>query len=374
MNEEKVYQDFLDDLIDMLETMDIADIQRLPNIPEFISNNVWDCLIKYQRMMMVTKEKFFEYLNDKRPLEEYEKGIRELWGNIDHTYMDEAIKELEKMTSTKDLYDAFYYGDKKVTQRSIKLENQWKKFERADYELYPLNPERDFIAIENRYVNRHIKLYKNMLKRYKDSPQISSDLKPLVQTYDKLDKNIPYFANKDIYRGGKIWKKKGDIVAYNTIGTYNSMLYNVNLLRSSWNRSIFDSKILDNHLWYLPAHSYACPMCAEYQGLVYTDNPLDKRYPQKEDAIMGGVGHPNCKHDWTLYWSEEQIQEEKYNSAEWKEKYKIQQQIQQIDLTKSRLLADRRIYKNLGQEDMVDITTTKIKALRDKKNELEAQL
>ena len=362
MNEEKVYQDFLDNLIDMLETMDVVDIQKLPNIPEFIANNVWDSLIKYQRMMMITKEKFFKYLNEKRPLEEYEKGIRELWGNIDHTYMDEAIKELEKMTSTKDLYDAYYYGDKKITQRSIKLENSRRDYDPRDYELYPLNPERDFKTIENRYVNRHIKLYKNMLKRYKDSPQISSDLKPLVQTYDKLDKTIPYF------------NKNGSIKCYNTIATYNSMLYNVNLLGSSWNRSIFDAKILDNHLWYLPAHTFACPMCAEYQGLVYTDDPNDTRYPQKEDAIMGGVGHPNCKHDWTLYWSSEQIQDDKYNSAEWEEKYKTQQKIQQIDLTKSRLLADRRIYKNLGQEDMVDITSNKIKALREKKKELEAQL
>lgn len=362
MNEEKVYQDFLDNLIDMLETMDVADIQKLPNIPEFIANNVWDSLIKYQRMMMITKEKFFEYLNEKRPLEEYEKGIRELWEQIDHTYMDEAIKELEKMTSTKDLYDAYYYGDKKITQRSIKLENSRRDYDPRDYELYPLNPERDFKIIENRYVNRHIKLYKNMLNRYKDSPQISSDLKPLVQTYDKLDKTIPYF------------NKNGSIKCYNTIATYNSMLYNVNLLRSSWNRSIFDAKILDNHLWYLPAHTYACPMCAEYQGYVYTDDPNDTRYPQKEDAIMGGVGHPNCKHDWTLYWSSEQIQDDKYNSAEWEEKYKTQQKIQQIDLTKSRLLADRRIYKNLGQEDMVDITSNKIKALREKRKELEAQL
>ena len=362
MNEEKVYQDFLDNLIDMLETMDVADIQKLPNIPEFIANNVWDSLIKYQRMMMITKEKFFEYLNEKRPLEEYEKGIRELWGNIDHTYMDEAIKELEKMTSTKDLYDAYYYGDKKITQRSIKLENARRDYDPRDYELYPLNPERDFKTIENRYVNRHIKLYKNMLNRYKDSPQISSDLKKLVKTYDKLDKTIPYF------------NKNGSIKCYNTIATYNSMLYNVNLLRSSWNRSIFDAKILDNHLWYLPAHPFACPMCAEYQGYVYTDNPNDTRYPQKETAIRGGVGHPNCKHDWTLYWSSEQIQDDKYNSAKWEDKYKIQQQIQQIDLTKSRLLADRRIYKNLGQEDMVDNITTQIKALRDKKKELEAQL
>jgi hypothetical protein len=362
MNEEKVYQQFFDDLMKVLESMEEADFQDLPNIPAFISNNVWDMLIKYQRMMMVTKEKFFEFLSEKRSPQDYERGIRELWDSIDHSYMDKAIRELELMTTTKDLQNADLYSDKKVTQRSIKLENARRDYIPKDYELYPLNPERDFITIENRYVNRHIKLYKNMLKRYKDSPEINNDLRRLVERYDKLDKTIPYF-NKD-----------GSIRCYNTIATYNSMLYNVNLLRSSWNRSIFDSKILDNNLWYLPAHPYACPMCAEYQGLVYTDNPFDRRYPQKESAIEGGVGHPNCKHDWLLYWSDEQIQDEKYNSAEWEEKYKIQQQIQQIDLTKSRLLADRRIYKNLGQEDMVDITTTKIKALRDKKNELEAQL
>ena len=362
MNEEQVYQEFFDDLIEALEGMDEVDVQKLPSIPEFIGDNVWDATIRYQRMMMITKEKFFEYLSRKRPLEEYEKGIHELWDQIDHAYMDKAIRELEMMTTTKDLVDADLYGDKKVTQRSIKLENARRDFTPADYELYPLNPERDFIKIENRYVNRHIKLYKNMLKRYKDSPQIKEDIKALVKRYDALDRTIPYF-NKD-----------GSIRCYNTIATYNSMLYNVNLLRSSWNRSIYDSKILENSLWYLPAHPYACPNCAAYQGKVYTDDPLNFKYPQKSEAIEGGVGHPNCKHDWTLYWSEEQIQDDKYNSQEWEEKYKTKQKIQQIDLTKSRLLADRRIYKDLGHEDLVDETSAKIKALREKKKELETQL
>ena len=362
MNEEQVYQEFFDDLIEALEGMDEVDVQKLPSIPEFIGDNVWDATIRYQRMMMITKEKFFEYLSRKRPLEEYEKGIHELWDQIDHAYMDKAIRELEMMTTTKDLVDADLYGDKKVTQRSIKLENARQDFTPADYELYPLNPERDFIKIENRYVNRHIKLYKNMLKRYKDSPQIKDDIKALVKRYDTLDRTIPYF-NKD-----------GSIRCYNTIATYNSMLYNVNLLRSSWNRSIYDSKILENSLWYLPAHPYACPNCAAYQGKVYTDDPLNFKYPQKSEAIEGGVGHPNCKHDWTLYWSEEQIQDDKYNSQEWEEKYKTKQKIQQIDLTKSRLLADRRIYKDLGHEDLVDETSAKIKALREKKKELETQL
>ena len=32
----------------------------------------------------------------------------------------------------------------------------------------------------------------------------------------------------------------------------------------------------------------------------------------KEDAVSGGVGHPNCKHTWTLFWDYDQIQDEKY--------------------------------------------------------------
>jgi hypothetical protein len=65
------------------------------------------------------------------------------------------------------------------------------------------------------------------------------------------------------------------------------------------------------------------------------------------------------------------VQDEKYDSSEWEEQYKTQQKIQSLDLQKSRLLADRRIYKELGQQDLVDKTTEKIKRIREKKKELE---
>ena len=44
------------------------------------------------------------------------------------------------------------------------------------------------------------------------------------------------------------------------------MLYNINLLRASWNRTAYDSRLLGNNLWYLPAHTFACPMCMGQQG------------------------------------------------------------------------------------------------------------
>lgn len=362
IDEEQTYREFEELLEEAITYYGIVKNISYPALEVFIGDKVWASTIKYHRMMMTTKEKFFESLYDKVPVGDYSKGIKELWGNIDHTYIDRSIEELQKMVIQRDFRNAEMYGNKEITQRSIKLEHSRRDYVPKDYELYKLNPEKDFRIIERRYMNRHIKLYENMLKRYSKSKNIESELVKLMKRYDKLDKTIPYFY------------KDGRLKCYNTIATYNSMLYNVNLTRSAWNRAIYDAKLLDNHLWYLPAHPFACPDCASYQGRVYTDDRTDKRYPLKETAIEGGVGHPNCKHVWVSYWSDEQIQKEKYNSPEWEEKYKTKQKLQSLDLEKSRLLTDRRIYKSLEQQDLVDKTSARIKNIREKKRELEAQM
>lgn len=360
IDEQEVQEEFEKALVEAIGIYEATKNISYEQFNIFIQDKVWESLMKYERMQLTTKEKFFEDLYKQTSVDEYTKGIYELWGNIDHTYMDKSIKELQRMVIQKDFRDAEMYGNKEITTRSIKLQNTWREFQLTNDELYPLNPERDFKTIEQRYVNRHIKLYKNTLKRFKDSKDLAKDLSNFMKTYDKLDKTIPYFSHTT-----------GKIIRYVDIGTYNSMLYNVNLTRSAWNRAIYDAKLLGNELWYLPAHPFACPMCAEYQGRVYADRQ-GLGYPLKEDAIRGGVGHPNCKHVWVSYWSPEQIQEDKFNTAEWEEKYETKQKIQSLDLKKSRLLADRRIYKELGQQDLVDKTTEKIKTIREKKKELEA--
>lgn len=325
---------------------------------KFIDKKVWDCTLKYIRMMRINKEKFFESLKDSKSVERYASEISKLW-NVDHSFMTDAINELSIMVKDRDVSLALKYGDD-LTQRSIKLQNTWQEYNNIDYQVYKLNPERDFTLMEQRYVNRHISYYKNQLKAVDNALDKDSYLSTIVSKYDKIDKSIPYFSHTT-----------GQIVSYQTIATYNSMLFNWNLTHSAWNRTEYDSKLLGNNLWYLPAHPYACPHCMEYQGKVYTTDPKDKRYPQKEDAIRGGVGHPNCKHVWTLYWSKEQIQEDKYNSAEWEEKYRNEQKLQSLDLEKSRLLSDRRIYKSLGDEAKVDEITSKIKAIREKKKQID---
>ena len=340
-----------------------------PNI--FIQDNVWDSELRYHRMMMTTKQKFFEYLSNGEPLEKYEKDLRYLWDNIDRDYMKKAIEELRLMVMSEDFENA------KITQRSIKLQNFWQEYELGEQEYYKLNPEKDFRMIEQRYVRRHIKLYENWLKRFTPE-EVKGNIEGIIKQYDKMDKTIPYYDHRT-----------EKIKCYNTISTYNSMLYNVNLLRTAWNRTAYDSRLLGNKLWYLPAHRYACPGCAYYQGYVYAERGaspeeliLLNKYGHpyihyvdqvlNDDANMGiTVGHPNCKHNWSLFWSADQVQKDKYNSDEWKEKYKNKQKIQSLDLQKSRLLTDRRIYKSLDRQDLVDKTTSKIKKIREAMKELE---
>lgn len=337
---------------------------------KFISEEVWNCTLKYTRMMRITKEKFFTSLLEGKSTGKYSKELKELW-NIDHNFMNKALKELDEMVKDKDIKLARKYGDDKVVQRSIKLENSWQEYNNIDYGVYKLNPERDFTIMEQRYVNKHIKYYESTQKGLGLAQDKEAYLSKIVKKYDKIDKSIPYFSHTT-----------GKIVSYQTIATYNSMLYNWNLTHSAWNRTEYDAKKLSNNLQYLVAHSYSCPHCMEYQGFVYADDtPTKQEYKvlmkygkrgqyMKEDAIKGGVGHPNCKHSWTIFWDIDQVQDDKFNSSEWEEEYKKEQKKQSLDLEKSRLLSDRRIYKELGNQSKVDELTTKIKAIRDKKKEL----
>lgn len=377
IDEQEIYKEFEQALIEALAIYKQGEYISYDAITIFIEDKVWESTIKYNRMINVTRQKFFENLYRDTPIDEYIKEITELW-KIDHSYMDKSIEELGRMVIQKDFYNAQMYGNKKLTTRSIKLENYWQDFKLTDEELYKLNPERDFRTLEQRYVNRHIKLYEQIKERYKDVPDKGKVLSEFMKKYESLDKTIPYFSHTT-----------GDIIRYVDIGTYCSMLYNVNLTRSAWNRANYDARLLGNNLWYLNAHPYSCLHCMPYQGYVFTNHTPNARETNilnqygipgcwyKGQAIEGyltdglGVGHPNCKHIWSPYWSPEQIQEDKFNSPEWEERYKTRQKIQSLELKKSRLLTDRRIYKELGQQDLVDKTTEKIKKVRAKIKELE---
>ena len=308
----------------------------------FIQDSVYYLSNQYYKLMFQTKKLFFKCLNENKPLNYFEQEASKIWDKVDHKYMEQRIEELENMISAKNT-------------DGHEILNPDAKFE----EIFKLEPERRFIEVERKYQKTMEHYYKGRLKTLQNGyVDKQTYLKNLVNKYDKTQSVIPYY-NKD-----------GTIRSYHNIASYNSMLYNVNLNRSGWNRTIYDSKLLENDLVYLPAHPFACPLCMQWQGKIYSVSGKSKKYPPKDTAIKGGIGHPNCKHQWTIYWGIEDVQKEKYNNAEWEEQYEKKQKIQALQLERAKLKNDKSIFAELGNYEEVDRVNSKIKKSNSVINEL----
>ena len=313
----------------------------------FIEDSVYENTTKYYKLMFQTKRIFFDYLMNKKSTTEFKKELNKIWDNIDHTYMKQRIKELEDMIEARDL-------------KGRQILNPDAEYDR----LYDMTNERKFINIEGKYKNNISNYYKGRLKTVKkEYIDDKAYLSKLVDTYEEIQAIIPYH-NKD-----------GTVRSWHNIASYSSMLYNTNLTHAGWNRTLYDSRLLNNEILYLPAHTFACPLCIEYQGKLYSNNGTSGEingmlYRPMEIAIEGGVGHPNCRHQWTIYWDKSQIQDDDYNSDEWYDKYQIDQKIKALSLKRKTLKNDREIYKKLENQEEVDKVNMKLRMLNKKIKEL----
>lgn len=308
----------------------------------FIEDSVLYANNQYYKLIFKTKTLFFDYLNQGKSLEEFKVESAKIWENVDHKYMAERIKELEGMIETRDL-------------TGNKILNPNAKYN----QVYDLVGEKRFIETETLYKKTIDDYYKCILKTAsKEYVNTEAYLSKIVDKYDSIQAVIPYF------------NKHGTVRSYHNIASYNSMLYNVNMNRAGWNRTMYDSELLERDLLYLPAHPYACPLCAEWQGKVYSSSGKSTKHPPKDVAINGGVGHPNCKHQWLIYWGESQLQDNKYNSDEWQAKYEAKQKIQTLQLERTRLKNDRTILENLGNYEEVDKINQQIRRINSSIREL----
>lgn len=308
----------------------------------FIEDSVKYASNQYYKLINKTKRTFFECLKEQKDLAEFEKEAYKIWGNVDHKYMEQRIAELERMIEQRDLK-----GHKILNPNAI--------YE----EVFELTPERRFIEVERKYEKIMEQYYKGRLKTLKNGiVEPETYLSSLVKKFDFVQAIIPYY-NKD-----------GTIRSYHNVASYNSMLYNVNLTRSGWNRTMYDSQLLDNDLVYIPAHPFACPLCMEWQGRVYSVSGKSLKYPPKDLALAGGIGHPNCKHQFVMYWGKEQLQQNTYDSEQWEENYIIKQKVQALELERAKLKNDREIYKDINNFEEVDKVNSKIRKINAQIKEL----
>jgi hypothetical protein len=183
-------------------------------------------------------------------------------------------------------------------------------------------------------------------------------LKKKVPRYNS--QTVPYYSNGRLIRNVKL-------------STYTAMIENTNLTRSAWNTTLNDADLLGNDKFYIPFHLFSCEHCREYQGRILTREEVETHLGIDEEQ-EGDILHPNCKCSLLLYWGGNVRVNPKYSNEELEEQYNIRQKVNALTLKKSELLTDRKIYKELNQQDEVDKTNSKIKSINSKIKDLQAQL
>ena len=99
-------------------------------------------------------------------------------------------------------------------------------------------------------------------------------------------------------------------------------------------------------------------------GKVYTTTGKSKGYPRIERAYENGVGHPNCKCEFTIYWDRLQLRGQQERTT--KEAYEEDQKTKAIEREIRKQRNDLQLYEMIGNQEEADKTRQKISRLRAK--------
>ncbi len=313
----------------------------------YINEKTFKTNKKYADLQNKTEELFFECLEEGKSVEYFYKKIDEIWGNIDHSFIQAEIEEYANLIERDNLYYIKQETGKKATKTTSKL------LIMAGVGVFVANEEKFTNIIKKRY------------RTYYNSPAYKNDkqeyLKRKVKSYN--NQVIPYF-NSD-----------GEIVRYVQLSTYLSMKYNTNLTRAGWQRTIDDAELLGYTKFWIPPHAFSCEHCAEYQGRILDLNKVSEFMTHAEvEETEGDILHPNCKCQLLLYTKLTQLQTLRKPIEDIEQEYEIRQKVNSLTLKKERLLTDLRIQKRLNNPSEVDKLNNQRKVInsqiRDLINEL----
>ena len=299
--------------------------------------------IEYEKLMHITEKIFIQSLMNRVP--SIKEWTDDIWNNIDHEYMIATLEEIKRDVIQSDIELMLRYKD-----MQIDIEEILKSTDKLE-DIFTLNKIEKFRNVERKYSNHISNAYKKKLKTI-DKGYIDefTYLTKQIKEFQKIEQTISYFNSE------------GEIVRRVTPSTYLSMLYNVNLTRTGWNQTFKDADYLDKDLVILETHPRSCPKCAPMQGKVYSRKGKSKIFPNVEVAYKNGVGHPNCKCEFSIYW--DPVQMKTQYIAETKDgEYEKDQKQKAIEREIRKLENDVSLYQMIGNFEEVDKTTQKIEKL-----------
>ena len=307
--------------------------------------------IEYERLMYTTERIFINALMNR--IDSIKQWTDELWNNIDHEYMVTTLEEIKKdiIKNDYDSYLKFKNTSLDIEELFDDLEEILKQTDKIP-DLYKINEISKFKTVEKSYGEHISKSYKKRLETIDEVDEVEY-LTKQIKNFNKLEETIPY---RD---------KNGLIVRRVNPSTYLSMLYNVNLTRTGWNQTFKDADYFEKDIMKLEYHPLSCPKCAPMQEKLYSISGKSNRYSSVEYAYQRGVGHPNCKCEWSIYWNKEQMRPLPYTKTT-DDDYKIDQQKKAVERELRRAENDLNLYNMIGNGEMVDKTFMKIERLKNK--------
>ena len=310
----------------------------MKNSNQYINDSVFNVNLKYSRLQNETKELFFKCLQEGRELEYFKAKLERLWGNLDHSFLQEEISEYAEIIHQ-------YNMKGKVEVEAIPKEDGSILFALVPLSV-SLKQEQKFIAIKEKEYNSSLnsKAYERDKQEY---------LKLKVSRYN--NQIVPYYS-----------KESGELIRLVQLSTYEAMIHNTNLTRAGWNTTLSDADRVGVRNFYIPYHSFSCPHCIEHQNKLYTKEQIIDLVGYAEE-MEGDILHPNCKCMLTFYDNTSQFNKPDYNEEELQEQYDIRQKVNTLTLKKEELKTDIRIQKMLGNQDQVD-------KLNQQRNKINSQI
>lgn len=306
-----------------------------------IKTSVFNVNLKYTRLQNKTKELFFRCLDEGRDLDYFRERLEAIWGNINHSFMDDEIAEYtavihEKNTHGREITEVIPKGEEGV--------------------LFPLVAVSVISGIEHKFIKVKEREYKTSLKSaaYKNDKQEYLKLK--VPKY--TDNMITYYS-----------KRTGKPIRQVSPATYNSMIYNTNLTRSIWNTTLNDADRMNLGWFIIPYHPFSCPECIRHQNRPLPRSEVIDMVGVAEE-VEGDILHPNCACVLSIYDENVNIPFDTLTDGEKTEIYHTRQKINGLTLEKERTLTDMRIQKKLGNMDEYDKLNSERNKLNSKIREL----
>jgi hypothetical protein len=301
--------------------------------------------IEYEKLMYTTERIFINALMNR--IGSIEQWTNDIWNDIDHEYMITTLEEIKKDIINTDIATLMKYSN-----TAIDIEQMIEATEELA-NLYDINSIEKFRIHEKAYGQRVAKYYKRRLE-FLDNNSLDEleYLTQQIKDFSKIEQSIPYYSG-------------GEIIRMVTPSTYLSMLYNVNLTRTAWNQTFKDAEYFEKDLMILETHPNSCPLCAPMQGKIYSRTGKSKRYPSIEVAYSHGVGHPNCKCVFSIYWDKLQLGTqdlEKTGDNDYENDQKKKAIEREIRKTENNM----NLYRMIGNYSEVDKAAQRIEKLESK--------